>query len=125
MFETQRSDVDFANHPIAPGYAVVVGSESGTGTLAIIHIHPDNCANILPAPSVITERQKYILNCYKSLTSAGRKNEWERYSTYQDPAGSGGKPSDEEITELVNLKFLTRNRAGAVTITTIGKNNCK
>jgi hypothetical protein len=120
MFETRRSDVDFANHPIMPGYAVVVGSEGSTGVFATVYIHPSNVAAVLPIQVETTERQKYILKCYKSLTSAGRKNEWERYSAYGSPVG--GRPSNAEITELVNRGFLNRNKAGAVSITTAGKN---
>ena len=95
-FETRRSDVDFNNHPIMPGYAVVVGSEGSTGVLATVYIHQSNIAAILPITTEITERQKYLLKCYKSLTSAGRKNEWERYSAYGSTVG--GKPSSEEIS---------------------------
>jgi hypothetical protein len=121
MFENKQSDVDFKDHPIAPGYAVVIGSEGGTGTLATIHLHPSNLAAILPITVEISERQRYLLTCYKTLTSAGRKNEWERYSAY----GTGGKPSEDEIVKLVNKGFLTRNKVGAVSITTAGKNASK
>jgi hypothetical protein len=51
---------------------------------------------------------------YRSLSSAGRKDEWQRF-----PAS---KPSDAEIDALVAKNLLSKNKAGAVSLTTDGRN---
>jgi hypothetical protein len=115
-FEMKRVDHDQVNHPIHPGYAVIVGSESGgTRVYATMHLHPSNLAPLLPAKAEISDRLRGILKDFVSLTSAGRKAEWEIYNT-------SSKPTSEELETLIGMDLLKKNKAGAVSITTKGKN---
>lgn len=114
-FTVNAVDSDDTARPLPPGFAVVQGTTGYPRTFATLIIHPSNAAPLLPAKAELTDRQRAILDQFASLTSAGRKNEWERY-----PAS---KPSDSEIAELVAAGMLKQNKAGALSITTEGKNN--
>lgn len=117
-FETFRVDHDQTKHPIAPGYAVVVGSESGgTHVHCTMHVHPSNLAPLLPAKADLTDRQRSTLRVFKSFTSAGRKSEWENYPET--------KPTEAELEALIGLGLLKKNKAGALSITTKGKNEVR
>jgi hypothetical protein len=116
-FETRQVDVDDRKHPIPPGGAVIVGSTGGRGDFATLHVHPSNLARMLPAKTELTERQQDILEQWCSLSSAGRKTQWEY--------GRAVKPTDAEINELVRLGMLKRNKAGAISATVEGHNNRK
>lgn len=113
-FETRQVDVDDRKHPIPPGGAVIVGSTGGRGTYGVLHVHPSNIAPMLPPKTELTERQRDILGQWVSLSSAGRKTEWEY--------GRATKPTDVELDELCKLGFLKRNKAGAISITVEGRN---
>lgn len=115
MFSPSNAvDNDTSSRPLAPGFAVIHGSQ-GDKVYASLTLHPSNVAALLPAKSDLTDRQRDLLNCYAGLTSAGRKDHWERRG--------GKKPTEAELVELVNLGMVTRNKAGAVSITTKGRNN--
>jgi hypothetical protein len=113
-FETRRVDHDQTPHPIQSGFAVITGS-SGVNVYATIHVHPSNIAPLLPVKVELNDRLRAVLKAFKELTSAGRKNEWEIYNP-------SSKPTEAELDELVNRKLLKRNKAGAMSITTEGKN---
>ena len=110
-------DLDTTARPLAPGFAIIHGSE-GNGTRASITIHPSNADPLLPAAPALSDRIRYLLGCYRSLTSAGRKNQWADHS--RDPKYCG--PTQAEISEMVAAGLVTQNKAGAVSITTAGKN---
>lgn len=114
-FENYAVDNDNTLKNMAPGYCILLGYEGGGHpTHATLYIHPENAAKMLPEKSSISERERLILGAYVGLTSAGRKNEWARNPEL--------KPSEGEITSLVEMGLLSRNKAGAVSITTAGKN---
>jgi hypothetical protein len=69
---------------------------------------------LLPEKVELSDRQKKILAQFRSLTSRGRKDQWER-----EP---GDRPTEAELDELVAGGFLKRNKAGAIKITTEGRN---
>ncbi len=106
-------DVDDRSSPLLPGFAIIKGS-TGARTFATIYLNPENVAKYLPAPVELTPRELGILAQYRALSSSGRKDEWERY-----PAT---RPSEEEINALVAKGLLSKNKAGAVALTTDGKN---
>jgi hypothetical protein len=106
-------DVDDRESPLLPGFAIIKGS-TGNRTFATIYLNPENVAKYLPAPVSLTDRELGILAQFRALSSAGRKDEWQRF-----PAS---KPSDEEIDSLVAKGLLSKNKAGAVSLTTDGKN---
>lgn len=114
-FGANAVDSDGTARPLAPGFVVVQGTTGYPRTFATLLVHPSNAAPLLPAKAELTDRQRSILGQFAGLTSAGRKNEWERY-----PAS---KPTEAEIAELVARGLLKQNKAGAISITTEGKNN--
>jgi hypothetical protein len=81
---------------------------------ASIYIHPTAIAPLLPAAPAISDRDKSILLAFRSLTSAGRKDEWSR--------NAASRPTTEELDRLVAAGLLSRNKAGAMAITTEGRN---
>jgi hypothetical protein len=117
-FETKRVDHDQQKHPIVPGYAVIVGSEAnGTKVYCTMHVHPSNFAPMLPAKAELNDHLRGILRIFASYTSAGRKNEWER--------SPQTKPTEADYEILIGLGLLKKNSAGAVSITTAGKNEAR
>lgn len=115
-FENSAVDCDNTLHNMISGSCVLIGYEGGGHpTHATLYIHPDNVAKMLPEKPSVSERDQLILRAFVSLTSAGRKNEWARYPN--------SRPSDEELDSLVSRGLLSRNKAGAMAITTAGKNS--
>ncbi len=106
-------DVDDRDSPLLPGFAIIKGA-TGNRTFATIFLNPENVAKYLPAPVELTSRELGILAQYRSLSSAGRRDEWQRYPE--------SKPTDVEIDALVAKGLLAKNKAGAVSMTTEGKN---
>lgn len=98
--------------PLPPGFAALT---SGHSKIWHLHINPANAAAWLPTAPDVSPREKWLLWAYTGLTSAGRKDEFER-------KGPGGGPSQDEISTLVARGLLKQNKAGAVQITTEGKN---
>ncbi len=114
-FSANAVDSDGAERPLAPGFAVVQGTTGYPRTFATILLHPSNAAPLLPAKAGLTDRQRRILTQFGGLTSAGRKDEWER--------NHESRPTADEIAKLVAAGMLKQNKAGALSITTEGKNN--
>jgi hypothetical protein len=114
-FENRQVDLDTKPYPIPEGMAVIKGTAGYPRTFATVYLNPANVAKMLPPPAELTEREQEILRQFRSLTSAGRKNEWSRYPK--------SKPSESEIDSLVARGLLSKSRAGAVAITTAGKNS--
>lgn len=107
------SEIDFANRPvpIPEGGAVIIGTEGYPQTMATIYVHPKTIAAMLPPAAETTEREQTILRTIRSLNSAGRKEVFGRERVM--PA---------EIDALVARGLLSKTKAGAVSITTAGKN---
>jgi hypothetical protein len=104
-----RADV---GGPLLPAFAVVKGTIGGDRPVyATVYVHPSALAPLLPAPAAVTEKEATILAIFRSLKSSARKE-------YLGRLGA----TDAEVTALVERGFLTRNKAGATTITTAGKN---
>ena len=102
----------YEKSPLPPGFAALT---SGHRKIWHLHLNPANAAAWLPGPPDVSPRERWLLWAYDGLTSAGRKDEFER-------KGPGAAPSQDEISELVHRGFLKQNKAGAVQITTEGKN---
>lgn len=118
---TNQVDLDSKEYVI-PDNVVVINGSSGNGkpANARLTVAPNNIAKYLPAKSELTERQATILYTYKCLTSAGRKDYWERpsYPDFKEKV----KPSEDELNELASMGLLKRSKNGATQITTDGKN---
>lgn len=113
-FHPNPVDSDSKPRPLVPGFAVIKGTQGHPRTFASLYVHPENFAKFLPEARHVTARESEILTQYRSLTSAGRKYQWENYPK--------SRPSENEILELVSRGLLRRNKAGAISITTDGKN---
>lgn len=106
-------DLDTTARPLPPGFAVIEGHHGGGRPVyAELRLHPSNLAPLLPVRATLTERQAFLMYVFARYNSAGRRNEFERK----------GAPSAAELAELVALGYITQNRAGAVSVTTAGKN---
>lgn len=105
--------------PLIAGLSAVVKAQRGGNhpTSATIEVHPNTLLKLLPASEVqLTETQKGILKIIRSYTSAGRKDEFQRSNL-----GTYG-PEHPEIKILSEQGFLKITKAGAISITTEGKN---
>ena len=148
-FVKSPSAVDDSSAPpraIAPGKCLIVGSEGSDRVHGTVHIHPrtlDDYPEIAralaetEAPCIVhdecralgtlakacaaarstglTDRMRRILAIHRSL-KAGK---------YRRNALKEAKVTTAEIDALVTSEHLTRNKAGAVTITTKGRNACE
>jgi len=114
MFTKTIDDVD-AIWTIPDFVAFVTGlSNAGPGYpgFATIHVSPKNVVPSLMAPtSQVSEREAKILCIFKSLKSSARKEYLSRM-----------KATDAEVNVLVERGYLSRNAAGATSITTEGRN---
>lgn len=114
MFVKTVDDFD-DSVPIPNDCAFITGMiSSGTSYPATgtIWISPSNMnPSLLPPVHSVNEREAKILAIVRSLKSAYRKEYLERM-----------KATTEEIDGLVARKFLSKNKAGAMSITTDGRN---
>lgn len=82
-----------------------------------IHLRDENLAKLLPAPSAeISEKAKSALNIIRSMRGGYRADEFSR-------AGLGAYgQTNPLVVELQSAGFVTINKAGAIAITTAGRN---
>jgi len=114
MFNPHNAvDLDRTLYAIPPNVAVIEGS-IGAKTYATVSVRPDAMAPLLPAATDLTEKEKTILTQFARFTSAGRKNEWERYPET--------RPYEFELKSLAERGLLKRAKNGATAITTEGRN---
>jgi len=111
---TNAVDLDTSERPIDPGFAVIEGNQ-GEKTYAYLRLHPSNVVALLPPKCELSERQLALLDVYAGLNSRGRKEYFDRRPK--------SVPTEDELAELVALGVITRNKAGAVTVTTKGRNS--
>jgi hypothetical protein len=109
-------DNDDKYYVLPENFCVIEGREGGNHPIhARMIVRPDMISKYLPAKTGITERQQYIIDVLGCLTSAGRKEEFNSYGHIP--------PSKEEYAILENLGLIKITKAGAVSLTTEGKNN--
>ena len=111
------TDLDTATRPMPEGACVIQGNSGHTTPYATISVHPSRLARFelaAPVPEM-TNAEKIALCCVKGLKSSGRKKEAADY-------GVEGAAWDTAIARLAALGFVTVNKAGAVAITTEGRN---
>jgi hypothetical protein len=111
IFQARPVDEPGGRSRLPPGFIALTSGMTGIWHL---HVHPENAAKFLPEAAEVTPRQKWILYTFNALTSAGRKNEWDRAGRHA--------PHPEELQELLDRGLLKANKAGAMQITTDGKN---
>lgn len=105
-------DTDNSVYPMMAGMLVIKGSVGYPMTYATIYAHRDTALLPLESGTKITEKQALILGAIKGLKSGEYRN--QRLNEL------GTRKSD--IEELATMGLLKINKAGAVSITTQGKN---
>lgn len=107
-------DNDTRAYPLpAHGVAVTGSRGGGQPVSATLHIPASMVARMLPAPAAeLSKEDRDALYCHKVLKGGAYRREELRRRGVRTAA----------IDALVERGLLTRNRAGAVQITTAGKN---
>jgi hypothetical protein len=114
-----RVDLDEKSYVIPPNFVVVKGHQGGgRGTYAYVVVRPDMVTPWLPAKSVLSKRQQYIIDVLKGYNSQGRKDEFNRW----DSKFKRVPPSADEFKALEELGLLKITKSGAISLTTTGKN---
>jgi len=112
---TQTVDDVEGSMPIPKDGAFITGlSNAGPGLpgFARIYVSPANVnPTLLPPVHNVTEKEAKILAIFRSLKSGYRKEYLGRMGVV-----------DAEVDSLVERKYLSRNKAGATSITTEGRN---
>lgn len=113
MFNPQNPiDLDDSEHAMTPGGAVISGT-IGQTTYARVILHPQNVAKLLPpAWSDVTDKERKILAAVGGLKSG----------PYRKEALARLQATDADMDTLVQKGLLSKNKAGAISITTAGKN---
>lgn len=102
-------DLDDRSYPLPPNGCAIKGSQ-GDKVWATLYLHPSNVLALLPAASeTLPEDERRALRAFVSLKASYRKD-------------AIGKEYDRLVGNLVQSGHLSRSKAGAVTITTKGKN---
>lgn len=114
---SNRVDSDHNNYLIPVNVAVIKGSYGRDRPVyATITISSSNMIKALPEKVELSDRERWIMYGYKSLTSQGRKNDYSRNNDI---------PTAADLNSLVERGLLKRNSAGHCQITTDGKNCLK
>jgi hypothetical protein len=138
MFNPKNQvDLDSTPRPLVPNFAVIYGYVGDGTHILDIRFNPATLNPLLPAQAEMSHLDRAVLEMYAGLTSAGRKNQIERWlmeagsaadptfgnrKARQDAEAACRKFIDEATNRLVAAKLVTRNKAGAITVTTEGKN---
>jgi hypothetical protein len=109
---TNPVDMDRNSYVIPADGAVILGHEGGNQPVsASIYVAPATLAPMLPTGPTLTEVEQSAINIVGSTISSYRKEAFAR--AHVTPAVLDG---------LVSKGLLKRNKAGAISITTEGKN---
>lgn len=103
-------DQDRGDHPLPRDGVAIVGSSGGRGTYATIYVHPDSVVPLLPGDVEMSEREASILR------SMGYT------SSYRKELFADMKVQQSEVDALVKRGWIAMNKAGALSLTTAGKN---
>ena len=119
-FEPQKAEHDRKNYPIPSNGAVIVGEAGGRGTFASIKVHPSNLAQMLPSgddQKLPSDEQK-ALNIIGGLK--GGKHRALRFERVR--LGPYNFQANPTLQSLAKKGLIKANRAGAMAITTKGRN---
>jgi len=119
MFENKQVDQDRKEYPIPNNGAVIVGSSGGRGNFAHIKVHPSNLAAILPAgdDEKLPPDEQKALNIIGGLKSGARREYFDR-----NRLGPYDFRANPLLQSLAKKGLIKANRAGAMAITTKGRN---
>jgi len=112
--------------PIPPEVAFVRGSIGGghpTNASVYVSPHAMNPALLVAGPEV-TPKEAKILAIFKGIKSSYRPEYLDRLQEKEGIEGSRARQAttDREIDSLIERGFLSRNKAGSISITTEGRN---
>lgn len=110
-----RNDVDETQerYVLPPNGAVIKGQTGHPRTFATIYVHPAQMARFLPvAPVETSELDQQALYCFVAL----RGGEYRRQELARK------RITADVLNSLVERGLLSRNKAGAMAITTAGRN---
>jgi hypothetical protein len=114
--EHDSVDHDTAERPLPANGLIVKGYIGGSsGGWASITVHPSRAAKLLPEQGSVSERDQILLGVYAGLNSRGRKEYFERHPS--------DLPTTLELQSLADRGFIKLSKAGAVTVTPVGRNN--
>jgi hypothetical protein len=116
-FEKRAIDVPDVSSPLPPGFAALTSGMRGHWRL---HLNPANAVRWLEGAAEVTPREQWILGVFAGFKPRGRRDEFERY---RYDYGDAGPPGDDEMKSLIARGYIKQNRAGATSLTTLGKNN--
>ena len=117
MFNPSNAvDLDTSEYTLPEHGLAILGTEGHPRTFATIYAHPAQMAGFLPPVAApLTADEQWLVNLYCSCTSAGRKDELSR-------KGWTAQRTEDTVNALVTRGLFSRNKAGAVSVTTDGKN---
>jgi hypothetical protein len=111
-FERKQVDNDDRAHPIPVNGAAFVGQEGGGRPVSgKLYVRPDQVVALLPAADPVSDRERSLLAIFGGI-KGGYRREYL----------AAAKATEAELDALVARGFLARNKAGATSITTAGKN---
>jgi hypothetical protein len=116
MFTSSLVDTGSESVPLPPNGAVIKGTTGYPRTFATIYAHPSAIGQFLPAGAndrdELTPEELQALYCFDCIKGGEyRREELRRRDV-----------SDSTVEGLVSRGYLKRNKAGATSITTAGKN---
>jgi hypothetical protein len=112
-----RVDLDTTKRTLPPGTVLIKGEEGYPRTFATIYAHPDLLQSLsLAAPAApLSDVEGKVLNIYGGIKSGYRQDELRRKDISPQAAAAA-------VRSLIAAGYLAQNKAGAVSITTAGKN---
>lgn len=119
-FEARIVDSDDSTRPLPVGFAVILGYEGGGRPVSAgVSVHPQTMApGLLPAPTEALPAKQLAALCAVRETKGGTYRV-ERFD--REGLGKYG-PQNEHVAALVSAGLLKATAAGAISVTTAGKN---
>jgi len=118
MFETDTIDHQRANISMVQDQAIIVGSTGGRGTFMRVLLHPKDYEVIVKADNAepLTEDEQKAVNIIGGIKSSYRREYFDRHRL-------GPYSVENSVVQSIIKKGLAKaNRAGAIQLTTKGKN---
>lgn len=126
-FERRQADLDTASRSIPTNGAYIYASEGGGRPVyAHVYVHPAAMPAQLEADPTegATLHELFALVCIVGLTSAGRRDAFERERYNRNAISDIGvfSAANPAVAGVIARGWATANKAGAVTATIAGKN---
>lgn len=109
------TDSDDRKHPIPSNAAIIQGSEGHGPTFAMIKVHPDNMATLIPAKVELSHEEDLVVAIITDLKPGYRAESFDRFNL-------GLYRADNPIVKGLVDKGLVKVTGTGIQITTAGKN---